>query len=164
MHLFDTSDTTQDFRFIYANPIVHTYLSKPADSLTGMSARGSNLAFSFLTSSETGVEDPFIAAFVKNSSACKNSKETVVYEFSQYNDTSRSDLLICLSHIRDNHFAMIAQDISSLKTMEQELRHQQSELEGAVQKRTLELQEALEVKSRFLATMSHGLFFLAACF
>jgi signal transduction histidine kinase len=40
--------------------------------------------------------------------------------------------------------------------MEQELRHQQSELEGAVQKRTLELQEALEVKSRFLATMSHG--------
>ncbi len=43
-----------------------------------------------------------------------------------------------------------------MKQMELELKKQQGELEAKVQERTKQLESAMEVKARFLATMSHG--------
>ena len=45
-----------------------------------------------------------------------------------------------------------------MKKMENELRHNKAELEDIVFKRTQELESALQIKSRFLAVMSHGKF------
>lgn len=50
----------------------------------------------------------------------------------------------------DNH-------VTFLVELKEELRHQKEYLEETVQKRTIELQQALEAKSRFLSTISHGI-------
>ena len=47
-------------------------------------------------------------------------------------------------------------DVTQRKFVVQSLKNNQIELENTVQKRTEQLEHALQVKSRFLATMSHG--------
>lgn len=46
-------------------------------------------------------------------------------------------------------------EINEIKSLQEELRQNQLQLENTVDQRTKELQEALQVKSRFLAIMSH---------
>jgi hypothetical protein len=41
--------------------------------------------------------------------------------------------------------------------LEEQLKESQLHLEGVVEERTKELQDALNVKSRFVATVSHGI-------
>lgn len=43
-----------------------------------------------------------------------------------------------------------------MKNLQEQLRSQTENLEAIVQTRTAELRNALETRSRFLATMSHG--------
>ena len=66
----------------------------------------------------------------------------------------------CVTHVKNNDFIVVMQEITQLKLLEEQLRESKSQLEQTVQARTKQLQEALEVKSRFLATMSHGTKFL----
>lgn len=61
----------------------------------------------------------------------------------------------------DNRVGWIAQDITIQKELELMLRKEGEQLEKAVQERTRDLEVALEVKSRFLAIMSHEVRHLA---
>ena len=47
-------------------------------------------------------------------------------------------------------------DFTELRELQRKLEDAKNHLEDEVQSRTKQLQEALEVKSRFLAVMSHG--------
>ena len=51
------------------------------------------------------------------------------------------------------------EDITNLKELQHQLEKAKNQLEGEVQSRTKQLQDALEVKSKFLAVMSHGMFY-----
>ena len=62
---------------------------------------------------------------------------------------------VCVNHLREDTFIFVFQDITPVKTLENELKEGKLQLEKTVQSRTRQLQEALEVKSRFLAIMSH---------
>lgn len=62
-----------------------------------------------------------------------------------------------------NSFIFICQDITDLKNMEEDLRQQKNMLEDTVKERTKELEQALRVKSEFLAIMSHGKHLLEIC-
>lgn len=55
----------------------------------------------------------------------------------------------------DNYFGWIAQDITKQKELEMMLRKEGEQLERAVGERTRDLEAALQVKSRFLAVVSH---------
>lgn len=55
----------------------------------------------------------------------------------------------------DNRFGWIAQDITVQKELELVLRKNGEQLERAVAERTHDLEAALQVKSRFLAVVSH---------
>lgn len=61
-----------------------------------------------------------------------------------------------LQAVGDEKFLFLVQDITAIKAMEDELRRHKSELEKTVQARTYQLEQAVKVKSRFLAVMSHG--------
>ncbi len=51
---------------------------------------------------------------------------------------------------------VVARDITKDRELQYELERSKQDLETTVQRRTNQLQEALNVKSRFLAIMSHG--------
>jgi signal transduction histidine kinase len=61
----------------------------------------------------------------------------------------------CVNHLREDTYIFVIQDITPIKTLENELKEGKLQLEKTVLSRTRQLQEALEVKSRFLAIMSH---------
>lgn len=84
---------------------------------------------------------------------CKETNEPFTHE----NRASWNGkyFIFTVSHIRDNTFAFMAQDISSLKSLESEVRCHNEHLEELVAQRTLEVEKALAAKSRFLAIMSH---------
>jgi len=54
-----------------------------------------------------------------------------------------------------NRYCFVATDMTETVELREELRAQKENLEAIVKKRTAELEEALEAKSRFLATISH---------
>jgi hypothetical protein len=58
--------------------------------------------------------------------------------------------------ISDNYYAYILQDIHERVMLEEQLKQNQLHLQELVDERTKELQDALNVKSRFIATVSHG--------
>jgi signal transduction histidine kinase len=58
-------------------------------------------------------------------------------------------------HIRDNTYIFLSQNITARKQLEIQLQLHKTELEETVKARTKQLEDALDVKSRFLATMSH---------
>jgi signal transduction histidine kinase len=58
-------------------------------------------------------------------------------------------------HIRDFTYTYMSQDITIRKQMEKQLQNHKQELEETVKARTKQLEEALDVKSRFLSIMSH---------
>jgi signal transduction histidine kinase len=60
-----------------------------------------------------------------------------------------------VKHVRDNTFLYLAQDITQRKELDMQLQRNKEQLEREVRERTKELEDAVEVKSRFLATMSH---------
>ncbi len=68
------------------------------------------------------------------------------------------DFFISDSHVRNNKYVFLALDITKSKELEEELRKNQDMLEQTVKARTRQLEEAVQVKSRFLATMSHGIY------
>jgi hypothetical protein len=59
-------------------------------------------------------------------------------------------------HVQGDYFAMLKSNITSQKKLEQELQQSKLNLEETVRRRTKQLEEAVQVKSRFLAIMSHG--------
>lgn len=59
-------------------------------------------------------------------------------------------------HISGDRFCFLSIDISETKRLTYELKRHKEDLEMTVKARTAQLQEALEVKGRFLAVMSHG--------
>jgi hypothetical protein len=70
--------------------------------------------------------------------------------------------LMCIIYsnaLLGNRFVYICMDMTERKALEEQLKNNQIELEETVQKRTEQLENALQVKSRFLATMSHGKIF-----
>lgn len=56
----------------------------------------------------------------------------------------------------ENTSCLLVKDISERKKMQAELQRGKESLEEIVRERTKELQNAVQVKSRFLAIMSHG--------
>lgn len=87
------------------------------------------------------------------------SKEPVLYHSIPEDSIEGSPMQYSLSYmmyIGQNRFSFISQDITHLKNMEAELIKGKEELENTIKKRTKELEDALQVKSRFLAIMSHG--------
>ena len=68
--------------------------------------------------------------------------------------------MFTVAPLHGDYFCFIGHDISYLKNLESQIRMAKDHLEGIVLERTKELHEALEVKSRFLAIMSHGSFFV----
>jgi hypothetical protein len=62
-----------------------------------------------------------------------------------------------VTYLRDDIFIFTSQNVSVIKSLQEELRQNQLQLEDTVERRTRELQDALQVKSRFLAIMSHGM-------
>eukprot|EP01114_Cavostelium_apophysatum_P020422 TRINITY_DN6839_c0_g1_i1.p1 TRINITY_DN6839_c0_g1~~TRINITY_DN6839_c0_g1_i1.p1 ORF type:complete len:693 (-),score=231.02 TRINITY_DN6839_c0_g1_i1:46-1938(-) len=77
---------------------------------------------------------------------CMESGQHVTFEVPSLID--RTLLLVIVKHISDRRFLVIAQDISKRKKF-------QDELEETVKARTAQLEQALQVKTRFLAIMSH---------
>lgn len=61
-----------------------------------------------------------------------------------------------IAYVKDDEYCFVSQDITSQKQLELEMKNYQEELESLVCARTKELEEALQVKSIFLATVSHG--------
>jgi hypothetical protein len=57
-------------------------------------------------------------------------------------------------HVRDNMYSFTAQEVTDKKILEEELQRGKLQLEETVIERTKELQEALEVKSRFLGNVT----------
>lgn len=64
--------------------------------------------------------------------------------------------LLIGSTVDANAFCFCFQDITATKEMAQILEKNNRDLEKLVEIRTKELQHAMQVKSRFLAVMSHG--------
>ncbi len=73
----------------------------------------------------------------------------------------------CAVHIKDNlfayhecpkllHYCYIGKDITDYITLQRDLQHSRDKLSEMVDERTRQLHQALQVKSNFLATMSHG--------
>ena len=60
-----------------------------------------------------------------------------------------------VKHLRNNEYIFLLDDITQLKKLQEELEQSKSHLEDIVNARTIQLQLALEIKSRFLAVMSH---------
>ncbi len=71
---------------------------------------------------------------------------------SSRNATRISTIASCASYI--------GQDITDLVNMQRELQQSRDELVQTVFERTKQLHQALQVKSNFLATMSHGVLIL----
>lgn len=67
------------------------------------------------------------------------------------------DLLVTTIHIRDQFFAIIVEDVTRWKEAQAKVMHHSEQLEQAVADRTAALEEALQVKNRFLAVVSHEL-------
>ena len=59
-------------------------------------------------------------------------------------------------HVTNNQFVFLAKDITQRKLADLELQQTRDNLQLLVEQKTKQLQEAMEVKSRFLAIMSHG--------
>lgn len=60
-----------------------------------------------------------------------------------------------VTHVRDNIYIFTSKNVTVTKQLEAELQKNKLQLEATVERRTRELQEALDVKSKFLAIMSH---------
>ncbi len=89
----------------------------------------------------------------------ERSKKPIIFETWHPDPSSPKDLVwfwCCTVHLSGNRFAYLAQDITAHKKLEQTLTKNKEELESTVLARTKQLQDALQVKSRFLAIMSHG--------
>ena len=61
-----------------------------------------------------------------------------------------------VNHLKDDLFIYLMEDVTHMKLLEEQLKESKSHLESEVLSRTKQLQEALEIKSKFLAVMSHG--------
>ncbi len=57
------------------------------------------------------------------------------------------------SHVRENYFLFLRKDITQAKQLELALQKAKDDLEVAVHERTRQLEQALQVKTRFLAMM-----------
>eukprot|EP01114_Cavostelium_apophysatum_P013594 TRINITY_DN3327_c0_g1_i1.p1 TRINITY_DN3327_c0_g1~~TRINITY_DN3327_c0_g1_i1.p1 ORF type:complete len:936 (-),score=264.84 TRINITY_DN3327_c0_g1_i1:441-3248(-) len=84
-------------------------------------------------------------------------KESVHFEFSPDTHTlfGNAWLRITVTHIGGNDFTYIAEDITETKHLQFQLQNSKDELEQTVKARTKQLEQALQVKTRFLAVMSH---------
>lgn len=110
--------------------------------------------------SELGIHPEIIDHWLRHYICCKQKNEPVVFDsvYSIGEDPSSIiHIRCCVIHRGGNEFSFLAQDITSLKQVEEELRKAKVQLEEQVIKRTNELASALQVKSRFLAVMSHGI-------
>ncbi len=89
----------------------------------------------------------------------ERAKKPIVFETCTKKLTSPTESVwcwCCAVHISGNRFAYLVQNITDYKKLEEELKKNQEQLESTVLARTQQLQDALQVKSRFLAIMSHG--------
>eukprot|EP01117_Protostelium_nocturnum_P021069 TRINITY_DN9_c1_g1_i1.p1 TRINITY_DN9_c1_g1~~TRINITY_DN9_c1_g1_i1.p1 ORF type:complete len:1026 (-),score=360.90 TRINITY_DN9_c1_g1_i1:40-3117(-) len=97
-------------------------------------------------------ESPSTKTWMQNLSKSQLLNNPVSFEVES---ESKKTLCCCGVHIAGNRFSIIAQDITARKEVELKLQRLSQELENEIRKRTQQLESALEVKSRFLATMSH---------
>lgn len=84
----------------------------------------------------------------------KELQEPVIFE--ARGGVMYKNIWCCVSHLDGDKFSFLVQDISKQKELEETLTQNQAILEKTVRDRTHELEEALNVKSRFLAVISHG--------
>lgn len=105
------------------------------------------------TLSQLGWTRDDIEVWLAKCSECTPGK-SVIFEFQPQHD-SEQGFRCLLFHISSNCFAFILDSLSVRIQLESILEQHKRDLETQIHKYTKELDEALQVKSRFLAMMSH---------
>jgi signal transduction histidine kinase len=146
----DVDFEKRDWTYVVANSALTSYFPEYDEqkSLIGASA----VTDLHITSSEV---DEWMAHF----QMAKEEGVTVQHEV-KIRERYLDMRFLHINHLNgkredNNRFVYFAQDVSETRRLEEELIKKKENLENEVKKRTLELEMALQVKSRFLATMSH---------
>jgi len=134
------NDTDIIWRFNNKKPLFD--VRHPESSLKGLRA------------SEVGVPPETISLWVTRYRESEKTAQPVQFEI---NDWQETDVWAsaCVMHVVQNQFIYVVQNITQLRILEAAMMRHGEELAEKVKERTKQLEEALEVKSRFLATMSH---------
>jgi len=104
-----------------------------------------------VSSDELGIRDSLVNDWVVKLKESKILQCPVNFEF-----TTLRGVFSCSGfHVSGNRFCFLSNNITELKRLTAELEAHKSDLQKEVKARTLELEEALQVKGRFLAVMSH---------
>eukprot|EP01114_Cavostelium_apophysatum_P013141 TRINITY_DN3119_c0_g1_i1.p1 TRINITY_DN3119_c0_g1~~TRINITY_DN3119_c0_g1_i1.p1 ORF type:complete len:920 (+),score=244.20 TRINITY_DN3119_c0_g1_i1:120-2879(+) len=103
--------------------------------------------------SQVGMSEEKRKLFAKHATVSEETGEPQCFEL--YCHESRKLYSCCISHFSGDRFSYVIQDISYRKQLELELESHKQDLEEKIRSRTIQLEEAIEVKQRFLATMSH---------
>jgi len=134
-----TDEENFRFRYVIVNNSYASILNKTPDELKGK------------TGEEIGTSRHKEIEFVKILLTNEAEKAPIEFEMK-----SRYGTYSCVtSNVGNNRFLLSCVNITELKNLTEELKVHKDHLEKLVEDRTFELQEALQVKGRFLAIMSH---------
>jgi len=128
-----------DMKYLLANPACSKLYNETTESIKGK--KGTDLGFSSCE----------ISLFVEKLIECRRLQQPITFEF----QWGTIWLSYCVQQTGKDTFGYVAHDITLSKADQFNLRKCKDQLEEKVLERTKELERALKVKSRFLATMSH---------
>jgi len=133
-------DNDTRYKIVNANPTYANLLKKTPRDLIGR------------TSDEIGFDPVDVKRWLEKMRESEVAKKAVSFEFA----TENFGVFSCIGlHISGDRFCFLSIDISEIKRLTSELKKHQEDLEDTVKARTAQLEEAVEVKGRFLAVMSH---------
>jgi len=136
----DLIDDNRKFRIVNANPCLALLLGKTTTQAKGR------------TSDEVEIDDEFTRELVKNMLRSRELGRPHSFEIASQKIGVFSAIAV---NISDNRYCFLCINITELKQVTDELKKHKGDLEQLVKARTIQLEEALEVKGRFLAIMSH---------
>jgi len=129
----------ESFRYVVVNPSAAAILGKTPKELKGKRPE------------ECGIGESIALEFAQKIRA-SSTNTTLSFEI----DALNFGVYSCIAfHDRGNRYHFLAVDITENRKLTNELKEHQEHLENLVKARTIELEEALQVKGRFLAIMSH---------
>jgi len=144
MGVVELVDNDTDVIFLFHNPMTATILKFPSDA---------NLTRRRI--SELGIPKEVLAFWIQKYRESERLGTPVQFELNSYSEKDDHWGLACVMHITKDRFIFISQDITHLRKLEAAMIRHGEELAEKIKERTKQLEDALEVKGRFLATMSH---------
>lgn len=138
-----------DFVYQYTNPYSAKFFGIDTEMMKGL--RLSSLGL-------PSDQHNFIANEILKS---KEGPKARLFETKVHSKTfnKKAYLSVIACHVQDDQFIFLGQDCEARKEMEDILQKKREDLEEMVRARTKQLENALQVKSRFLAIMSHGKYY-----